>query len=224
MSATQSNMPRGTRQAALIALCLAACLLAWRGTALLTERPAPSGSVSETTDLTPLLEPVLGTGNFRLGGHTGEDGTRHVLILVDTARAGDRLGSETRTRIETILAAATGFDPASDQLQIQPLAFAPGTTGALERRDLIELGALAAICALLAYLSLVPGRREPAAHPVPAAQPDRPREDVPQLRAVPVEPDPTPSDDHGKAQRLARENPQETARILRGWMSEGSSK
>ena len=68
---TKSNMPQGTRLAALLALCLAACLLAWRGNTLLTEDP--SASVAATPELarvTSLLDPVLGRGTTRIAAHT----------------------------------------------------------------------------------------------------------------------------------------------------------
>ena len=51
MSAFKSNMPSGTRQAALVALCLAACLLAWRGTSLLTSDPGTPAAAAVPADM-----------------------------------------------------------------------------------------------------------------------------------------------------------------------------
>lgn len=230
MSATNSNMPKGTRQAALIALGLAACLLAWRGNTLLSETPAsPASPSQEISQLQSLLEPVLGQQSFRLAGHTDENGNRHLLILADTLQTGPRLSTETTTRIETILTAAIGFDPASDSLRIEPMAFAPGTTGGLQRNDFIELGLLSGICGLLGFLAFGPasrvGRERSATQakhrPESIARPEV--DDTPYLRAVPAEPPQAQPDSRGEAQRIAREHPQDTARILRGWMNEGET-
>ncbi|WP_300380247.1 hypothetical protein [Henriciella sp.] len=232
MSAMNSNMPKGTRQVALIALGLAACLLAWRGHTRLTETPtAPASPSPEISQLQSLLEPVLGQNAFRLAGHTDEDGNRHLLILADTPQTGEHLSVATTSRIETILTAATGFDPPTDSLRIEHMAFAPGTAGGLQRNDFMELGLLAGICGLLGFLAFAPRRqagpdRAPVSEPAPEQTPQASRPGqggTPYLHAVPAEPQHAQPDSHGEAQRIAREHPQDTARILRGWMNEGET-
>ena len=111
-------------------MCLAACLFAWRGNILLTgDTPGSSQAPLEAQSQTlhALLEPVLGRDAFRTAIHTGEDGHRTVLILVDAPADRFELTAGLRERIELILAAATGFDTERDSLQIQPFAFARGT-------------------------------------------------------------------------------------------------
>lgn len=221
---TKSNMPQGTRLAALLALCLAACLLAWRGNTLLIEDP--SASVAATPELarvTSLLEPVLGRGTTRIVAHTAPDGARTWLILVDTPTARFDLDSETTGRISAILSAATGFDPARDSLQIQPFAFAPGTAGGLDQAALIELAILASLCALTGYFVLASTRTQQPAAPASAAPSAHRTGEPPVLRAVPMPDRTAPEDSRASAQRLARENPKETASILRSWMSEGTT-
>ena len=230
MSAFKSNMPSGTRQAALVALCLAACLLAWRGTSLLTSDPGTPAAAAVPADmqgLQALIEPVLGRNSMRIAAHTNEDGARSILILVDAPENQFHLASETSSRIETILSAATGFDPSRDRLQIQPFAFAPGTSGELSSVQLLELAALAGLTGLLGFLAFAPAAQAQA--PVqsqPQAREDRPAamQGAP-LRALPLD---TPAASHPdtpdhQARQLARDNPQRTASILKAWLHDGSA-
>ncbi|WP_143435450.1 hypothetical protein [Henriciella aquimarina] len=222
---TKSRMPQGTQLAALLAFCLAACLLVWRGNTLLLDRPAdPAATTPELARLTSLIEPVLGRDTVRMATHTAADGARTYLLLVDTGQASTELGAGTTARITTILEAAAGFDATRDRLDIQPFAFAPGTTGGLQQSGLIELGLLGAVCALLAGL-LVFGRRADKREEAPAApRPERRGENEPPiLRAVPMPERSEDEDSQTEARRLARDNPQETARILRTWMAEERS-
>ena len=227
MSATKSNMPTGTRQAALIALCLAACLFAWRGNILLTgDTPGSSQAPLEAQSQTlhALLEPVLGRDAFRTAIHTGEDGHRTVLILVDAPADRFELTAGLRERIELILAAATGFDTERDSLQIQPFVFAESARSGLTQANLLELGGLGLITALLGFVVLASGERrvqphQPAAHDAvsqPVNLPSAP------TRSMPQESD-TAHDASGEIQRLVREDPKRAARIIKNWMNDGGA-
>lgn len=224
MSAPKSNMPRGTRQAALIAFALAACLLAWRGMTLLSSETPADAAAKGDPALHALLDPVLGKNSFRLASHTGDDGARSVLILVDAPEARFHLDTETSDRIETILSAATGFDSSRDSLQIQPFAFAPGTTGGLAQADMLELGAMVLLTGLLGFLAFAPAAAQPlpaqSGTPDPFPLPKAPVAPT-HLRAVPDEASVPAS--QADAQRLASENPKQTAQIIRSWMNDGGS-
>lgn len=223
MSALKSNMPGGTRLAALIAFALAACLCAWRANEFLNAHAERSAAQTpEQRQLAALVEPVLGNRSIRVAGHTAADGARTVLILVDAPAGRFHLDTERTGRIEAILAAATGFDPARDSLQIQPFVFAEGTAGGFSQAELIELGALAGLALLIAFAGLtrtgaepLATIAEPAAPPRPGPQAESPR---PVLRAVPVADQDTRDSDTNEARRFARENPGATARILRDWI------
>lgn len=225
MSATKSIMPRGTRQAALIAFCLAACLLVWRGSSLLAQGEARSVAASspQLETLSTLIEPVLGRGNFRVASHYGDDGARSVLILVDTPKDKFSLGPEVRDRIETILAAATGFQPDRDRLQIQPFAFAPGTGVGISQIALLELGALGLVTGLLGFLAFAIPGAAPLQARAPANDdrtPDQTAPAVAHMRAVPLS---SPIDDPTEAQKLAQSDPKRTASILKSWLNDGSA-
>lgn len=227
MSAQKSNMPTGTRQAALIALCLAACLFAWRGNILLTgetPRPPQATSPSQSQSLNALLEPVLGRDGFRTASHTDEEGRRTVLILVDAP--GDRfeLGTGLRERIEMILTAATGFDAERDTLQIQPFAFAESARSGFRQADLIELAGLGLITVLLGYIAFVSGERRIQPHQPAANDAVSPPVTLPStpVRTMPQESD-TAQDATGEIQRLVREDPKRAARIIKTWMNDGGA-
>lgn len=223
MSGQKSIMPRGTRQAALIAFCIAACLFAWRGNLLLTvDHGPPPAQASGPASLDALIEPVLGRGAFRTATHTGEGGERSVLILVDAPKDRFNLNGETHGRIEAILMAATGFDPERDRLLIQPFAFAAGTRGGLSQAGLLELAALGLLTGLLGFVAFSSGSaahlqaRTPANDPAPAPGALQGA----QLRAIPLTaPEPAPP---SEAQRLAQSDPKRAASIITRWMNDGS--
>lgn len=229
MSAPKSNMPSGTRQAALVAACLAACLLAWRGTTLLSAPqtiPEATASASGLQDLHALIEPVLGRQAMRLATHEKEDGARSILILVDAPGSQFHISNEKTARIETILTAATGFDPSRDTLQIQAFAFAPGTAGGVSIAQLLELGALVILTGLLGFIALAPGQTAAgAARPEPARREEASAPSPgPHLRAVPLEATgPAQAEADDEAVQLARGNPKRTASIVKAWLNDGSA-
>lgn len=226
MSVQKSIMPRGTRQAALIAFCIAACLFAWRGNVLLTgshAQPAPAPA-SGPASLDALIEPVLGRGNFRTATHTGESGEKSVLILVDAPKDRFHLNGEIHGRIETILMAATGFDPEHDRLQIQPFAFAAGTRGGLSQTSFLELSALGLLTGLLGFVAFSSGNASPLQTRTPANDP-APEPGTLQgahLRAIPLDDTPERPAAPSEAQRLAQSDPKRAANIIKRWMNDGS--
>lgn len=225
MSAHKSIMPKGTRQAALMAFCLVACLFAWRGNVILGAAPdqAVATAPADTQHLYALLEPVLGQSAMRIASHTDADGARSVLVMVDAPDARFALTPAQTQRVETILAAATGFDPARDRLEIQPFAFASGTAGGFTPAQLAELGALAVIALLLGYVAFIPGT-EPQIAPKPAAN-DPVAQPIPLPSTNPRTREQNTAsqtfDAPAEAQRLARENPKRAASILKSWMNDG---
>lgn len=227
MSAQKSNMPTGTRQAALVALCLAACLFAWRGNILLRgDAPvsAQAAASAQSQTLHALLEPVLGRDAFRTASHTDEDGRRTVLILVDTPDKSFELSAGLRERIEMILVAATGFDAERDSLQIQPFAFARGTRGGLSQAGLLELGGLGLITLLLGYVVLASGERRMQPHQPAANDAVSAPVNLPSAPARTVHPErDTAHDTPGEIQRLVRDDPKRAARIIRNWMNDGGT-
>lgn len=222
MSAFKSNMPGGTRLVALIALAITACLFAWRANSFLTDQDAQR--VAHTPDqlnLARMVEPVLGRDNFRIAHHVREDGTQSFLLLVHAGDEKFHIPPETKARIETILEASAGYDSATDKLQIQPIVFAPGMASGFSTAELIELGGFLVLAVLIG--SLLFDRRAVAL----PQQPELKREPINQpqmLRAMPLSETAANEDLSAEAQRIARENPRETARILRSWMSAGGDK
>lgn len=221
MSASKSIMPRGTRLVAVIALALAVCLMAWRATTYLTDNhTTPDALPPAQAQLVSLLKPVLGEDSFRLAMREADNGVQTFLILLDGSKA--RLDPGTQNRLVTILETAAGYDATRDRLDIQNFAFAPGTAGDLTPAELTELGALAGLCLLLGWLAARRGEevRERATGAQPSA-PFQVPEDKPLLRAVPLHDDEPEDTAITEARKLARDNPGETARILRSWMQGG---
>ena len=225
MSAIRSTLPGGTRLAALIALAITACLFAWRANTLLHDGLADSEAQTfEQRQLTSLLEPVFGRNNVRLASNSVEDGSRRFLVMVNSASDDVVVDAPTFERMVTILEAAAGYDRATDSLHVQPFEFASGTTGGLHMIDLYELGAISLVGFLLLFTALTPsrGRQE---LPMPLRQDNDPplateTRPPPQLRPALV-PHKAANEDVGEqARQLARENPHETARILKAWMNQ----
>ena len=219
MSALKSNMPGGTRLATLIALAITACLLAWRANDFLTDHRLDRGEMTPAqAELTNLLEPVLGRGDVRVAIHQSADDSRSFLILVNRPGQSFAIAPQKAAQVEMILEAAAGYDASTDRLQIQPIVFASGLAGGFSTEQLIELAALLAIAGLLGML-LISGRTR--TEETGSSRIETPANDTPRLRAVPL-PDHAPAQDAAaEARRIARENPKETARILRSWMTAG---
>lgn len=212
-------MPRGTRLATLCAFVLVACLFAWRANSFLTDQHFHAEAMTPAQlHLTGLLEPMFGEGNVRVASHTASDGTTSYLVLVNRHDAPFQLDPSLNTDIAAILEAAAGYDASIDRLQVQPLAFAPGYGSGFASNELIELAALFGVAGLLAFLLVQSLRGEPA---LPAVPEPKAANDGAIIRAMPLGEVPANEDRTAEAQRIARENPKEAARILRSWMTSG---
>ncbi len=212
-------MPGGTRLAALMALTLVVCLVAWRANSFLTDTSAGNAAMSpQQVQLANLIEPVLGRDAVRVATRTDADGKQNFLIMVDAPENRFHLDAETTTRIETILDAAAGYDRTRDRLQIQPFSFAHGTTGGFQPVELVELCGLSVLGILIGYLGFF-SRPLPAAT-MPSTASSRPAaEHPPVLHAIPTSEHVANEDRTAEARRLALENPKETARVLKTWMT-----
>lgn len=217
---TDSTSGRAATARALLlsAFALAACLCLWRGSQIFTADGVSlqSGS-SEEVRLAGLLEPVAGSGKVRVSLRAGIDGSAHYLIMLDRA---PEEGTELPARIEAVIAAAAGYDAAGgDTLSVQQFSFASGTSARPEPAALIEIGALAGLCVLLAGV-LMSGQTSPVSQPA-----EFPRADTSPVRLSPVRAMPTDMIDEeaGPALRQAGQaasaDPTGAARIVRRWMS-----
>ena len=144
--------------------------------------------------------------------------------MVNSASDDVVVDAQTFERMVTILEAAAGYDRATDSLHVQPFEFASGTTGGLQTIDLFELGAISLVGFLLLFTALTSsrGRQE---LPMPLRQDNDPplateTRQPPHLRPAMVPRAAANEDISEQARQLARENPRETARILKAWMTQ----
>lgn len=196
----------------LVAFVLAAGLFALRAYDVFgTPKAQPVGGVLEQ-ELTYLLEPITGPGKVRVS-MTGM-APKSVLVMIDGEIATDL--RPMRTRIETILTAAMAFDPQSDALHLYQFPFARGVGASLTPLQISELMGLGLLAALLLALGLAPKRERRTApremaSPVRSADLRQPaRLAAPAATAIPERQD---------AAALAETNPNETAQVVRNWMS-----
>lgn len=215
---TTSGRAATARALLLSALALAACLCLWRGSQIFTVDSSSLASGSpEETRLAGLLEPVAGTGKVRVSLRNGADGTAHYLVMLDRV---PEEGAELPARIEAVVAAVTGYDlAAGDTLSVQQFPFAAGTSARPEPAALIEMGALAILCALLAG-ALMTRQESPVSQPVEA-----PRADPSPVRLSPVRAmDADMIDDEAgpalrQAGQAASADPTGAAQVIRRWMN-----
>ncbi len=206
---TQSPYPR---LIALAALILAAGLLSFRAYDVFgAVKSDPVGSALER-ELTYLLEPITGAEKVRVSVTGRVD--RTVLVMIDGEMGSDLRAP--RTQIESILIASLGFDPASDTLTLTQFPFARGVGGSLTALEIAELTGLGLLCAML-FASLVGAPSAPArtetTEPAPRRAPS-----VVQPARLPAPP--TSMDaDLNDAAKLAESNPNETASLVRDWLS-----
>ena len=200
-----------SRLIAFAALLLAVTLLSLRGYDLFnTPQSDPIGSTVER-ELTYLLEPVTGADRVRVAVTGRTD--RTVLVMIDGEMASDL--RPLRTQVENILIAAIEFDPETETLTLTQFPFAHGVGSALTPLQMAELTALGLLSLMLLVNLVAPLRLAPSQPSPPAPQPT-------------VSPTPTagrlppPTDDSADmrtAAQLAESNPNETARLVRNWMS-----
>lgn len=209
----RSAMP-APRALALIAFVLALGLLIWRGNALFnapTDRWEPA-SLTEAS-LLGVLEPVAGEGNVRLTINKGAGKGRKVLILLSSDAAG------ASGAIERIATVAADIDPdRGDHLTIETAEFATSPAGQLTREGWAELSAFGVLCALLAWLGLLPAK--PADGRVETSRFEPARTIDPDLQAAPSVPVRKPLPAPSEAADLARKDPGKAAEVLRGWMKQ----
>ena len=210
MSATtRTSTPR---LLALAALLLAAGVFALRATDIFSApTPAPIGDRVEQ-ELTYLLEPITGVDKVRVSVTGRSD--RQILIMIDGALATDMRTS--RTQIESVLTAAIGFDAETDTLTLTQFPFARGVGASLTPLQIAELTGLGLLCALL-LISLMNGAGARTVEPAPVTP--MPREPYPAQPARLSAPEAETGSDLQTAGSLAEAKPNETARLVRGWMS-----
>jgi len=210
MSATDRTL--NLRFLVLAAFLLAAGLMSLRAYDLFRMAQSdPVGSAIEH-ELTYLLEPITGTQKVRVS--VSEDRPRTVLIMID-GDAAENL-RPMRARIETILAPAISFDPEQDTLSLSQFPFARGVGTRLTPLQLTELAGLGVLCLLLGGALLVP--QNTGTRQLERAETDAPEPliETPSRRVGRIEP---PRPEHATAATLAEAKPNETARLVRDWMS-----
>ncbi|MCH9752689.1 MAG: hypothetical protein K0U61_10800 [Alphaproteobacteria bacterium] len=200
------------RLIALTALLLAAGLLSLRAYDTFGGvKSEPVGSAIER-ELTYLLEPVTGAEKVRVSVTGRSD--RTVLVMIDGEMGSDLRAA--RTQIENILIASLGFDPTTDTLTLTQFPFARGVGGSLTALEMAELTGLGLLCALL-FAGVLGGQSMPARTQAP--EPAVRREP---MMAQPARlPAPTASvgGELGEAANLAESKPNETASVVRNWLS-----
>lgn len=201
------------RLIALTALLLAAGLLSLRAYDTFGgAKSEPVGSAIER-ELTYLLEPVTGAEKVRVSVTGRSD--RTVLVMIDGEMGSDLRAA--RTQIENILIASLGFDPTTDTLTLTQFPFARGVGGSLTALEMAELTGLGLLCALL-FAGVLGGQSMPARRQAP--EPTVRRE--PMMAHQPARlPAPATSvgSELGEAANLAESKPNETASVVRNWLS-----
>ncbi|MEL6861428.1 MAG: hypothetical protein AAGL11_06290 [Pseudomonadota bacterium] len=209
-----SNRTPTTRLLALAALLLAAGVFALRATDIFSApMPAPIGDRAEQ-ELTYLLEPITGADKVRVSVTGRTD--RQILIMIDGTVASDMRAS--RTQIEAVLAASIGYNAETDTLTLTQFPFARGVGANLTPMQIAELTSLGLLCGLL-LISLLNSPATRSIEPMqPAPAPSDPYPAQPARLAAPA-PSPAEGSDLQTASTLAESKPNETARLVRGWMS-----
>lgn len=201
-----------TRLLALAAFILAAGLLSLRGYDLLAAPSAePVGGAMEK-ELTYLLEPITGRDRIRVSvtGHS----PKTVLIMVDGEIASDL--HPMRARIEPVLIASINFNPETDRLSLSQFPFARGAGRTLTPLQIAELTGLGLLSLMLLISLLTPTTTPRANAPAPAPrQPETPIARAARTAPVAIEPD----NGLRTATALAETKPNETANLVRSWMS-----
>lgn len=205
------DRPSTTRLMALAAFILAAGLLSLRAyDAFGSVKSAPMGGALEQ-ELTYLLEPISGINKVRVSV-TGST-PKTVLVMIDGAVATDL--RPLRTQVETVLVASIAFDRERDTLTLTQFPFARGVGGSLTPLQIAELTGLGFLSLLLAAVwgsprrtASEPSQTSPRALGPATLQPTR----------VPA-PVAGQNSDLNDASALAEAKPNETAHLVRDWMS-----
>ena len=206
------DRPSTTRLLALAAILIAAGLFALRAYDLFSDvKSHPAGGPIEQK-LTYLLEPITGQDKVRVS--VSGIAPKTVLIMMDGDVAEDL--RPVRARIEPILVASIGFDPERDALTLSQFPFARGVGTSIQPLHLAELIGLGLLIAMLLASGTLrtPQRRLPA--PALEPRPFSPRPSAPSRLAPP---EPEPGTALREASEIVEQNPNETARLVRSWMS-----
>ena len=210
MSAQES--PSTTRLIALAAILIAAGLFALRAYELFSKVESdPAGSAVEQK-LTYLLEPITGQDKVRIS--VSGIAPKTVLIMLDGDVAQDL--RPIRSRIEPILTASISFDTERDVLTLSQFPFARGVGSSIEPMHLAELIGLGLLIAMLVANGTLRTPTQAAATSSLDPRPLPAREPLP-TRLAPL--DVEPVSDFLEATELAEQNPNETTRLVRNWMS-----
>jgi flagellar biosynthesis/type III secretory pathway M-ring protein FliF/YscJ len=204
--------PPFTRLVALAAFVLAAGLFSLRVYDTFGGvKSEPVGSAAER-ELTYLLEPVTGAEKVRVSVTGRAD--RTILVMID-----GEIGSDLRalrSQVENILVAAIGYDPATDTLTLTQFPFARGVGSSLTALQIAELTGLGLLSALL-FAGLIGTRSSASATETPVAAPRRDPV-LAQPARLPA-PETSMGSELNEAAQLAESKPNETASLVRGWLS-----
>lgn len=213
------SRPAGRRDIAVCICILAFGLFGWRAIATFTNTPAQSTAPA----LTALVETVTGALTTRIAiSDTGA-----ALILIDGAENG--LSAADASKIRQFTAA---IYPDAPPPTIRQYPFATGTPGRPAQSALIELGLLFVLSALSLWIA-VSARPEPVEDDTIDAANDDDRITRSTLSRVgPRAPISQPERQHprqaqsqtlSQANKLAENNPKQTALIIRKWLRQDES-
>lgn len=206
------DRPSTTRLMALAAILIAAGLFALRAYDLFGDVQSEPASGSVAQELTYLLEPITGQDKVRVS--VSGIAPKSVLIMMDGDVAEDL--RPIRARIEPILTASIGFDAERDTLILSQFPFARGVGSSIQPLHLAELIGLGLLIAMLIAGGTL--RTPQPTRPIPTLEP-RPVPARPAAPARLVAPDPEPFSELREASEFVEQNPNETARLIRSWMS-----
>ncbi|MEE2930737.1 MAG: hypothetical protein VX599_08485 [Pseudomonadota bacterium] len=201
-----------TRLLALAALIIAAGLLALRAYDVFGAQTSESVGSPIERQLTYLLEPV--TGNDRVRVSVSEESPRQVLIMVDGKVASDL--RPLRARVEDVLIASIAFDPETDSLKLSQFPFAPGVGGTLTSMQIAEMSGLSLLT--LTLLGILFGSNRSRTNDQGRTESSISASET--RRAAPLQMPVAYSEaDLTSAGKLAETKPNETASLVRGWLS-----
>ncbi len=191
-----------TRILALAVLIMAAGLFSVRAFSVFTkEAPQIQSSNLVEQKVTTLLAPLVGDGNVRLAIRPLQNGQTSFFLMIKETVAFDQV------EVETVLQAAAGYKPGTDQLTIMQTPFKT-MRAAPSAIDVAELSGLGLLLAFLVFI-LRPQSVEPKPlRPQPAAQLSK------EVLHTQAEPEP----DFSEAAKLATSSPQQAANLIRTWI------
>lgn len=208
---TATDRAPTTRILTLAAIILAAGVLSFRAFDLFANSKAEPVGSSLEREITYLLEPLTGAGDVRVSVSGRTD--RQILIMMN-GDVGEDLRA-LRTQVESVLGASLGYDPQTDTLTLTQFPFARGVGSSFTLFQIAEFTGLSLLTILLLLIYTAPTR---TAAPVKTAPPVEPETTFRRLDRVELSEREPPSDLRSAA-RLAESRSEDTARMVRGWMS-----